>query len=750
MAFDVSREVRVSTQGMRTAIFSALILISTCAPVPSAIAQGAPPPEAPAASSPGRQQLVDYLTAIAARQTAARREEIAKIRTREQAVARQQMVRAKLLELMGGSYEKTPLNARVLGGTQLEGFHIEKVVYESQPKFYVTALLYVPDGDAANAGAKLPAVVLAPGHSPTGKAGDAFFASELARNGFVVLSYDPIGQGERLQYPDPAKPGTSLLERPTGEHSEAALQPTLIGDALARYFAWDGVRAVDYLISRPEVDGERIGAFGCSGGGTMTSLLMATDRRVKAAGVACYITSFDTLLPSIGPQDPEQSTPNFIASGFDLTDWVELAAPRPFAIIGTTQDMFPWQGLLKSAREARRFYSLFDPSAAGTPTGKPDPQTPTGPTRNPDTSNDVPVTGPLQVIAGIGRHGNIRPLDRDILRFLLLNVAHSTAEPVVTKGPGGIFTATREQVLAELGGRGTAGTQQPNTGALPTEVPKEALQVTATGQVATSFPGAETVYSLNLKRASKKIPAHRPSLTLAQLQTQIRQVTHEEATPGTSKPVSTPASAPEPDHILHRLRITSEPGITLDAEFYRPTDDSKHPTLLVLRPDLSEAASAKRVEEIARFREMAKSGTAVFVVTPRPSPPGTEPAKAKMMGSYGMTENRAELVGKTLLGMRADDVIRAVDYMCDGSTTIDSAKITAEASGHLGLVLLHAAVLDPRLKHVTVDHTIASYRSLLENPMPQDAPEDILPGVLLHYDVPDLTRALGARVTVQP
>jgi hypothetical protein len=100
--------------------------------------------------------------------------------------------------------------------------------------------------------------------------------------------------------------------------------------------------------------------------------------------------------------------------------------------------------------------------------------------------------------------------------------------------------------------------------------------------------------------------------------------------------------------------------------------------------------------------------------------------------------------------MRVDDVIRAVDFMCDGSTAIDASKITAEASGHLGLVLLHAAVLDPRLKHVTVNHMLKSYRALLEEPMPRDAPEDILPGVLLHYDVPDLTRVLGLRVTVQP
>jgi cephalosporin-C deacetylase-like acetyl esterase len=733
---------------MRTALAPALLLVSTLV-----VAQSAPAPKA-AVDNSGRAQLDEYLDAIAARDEAARRENVAKITTREQAEARQQMVRAKILDLMGGSFEKSPLNARVLGATQLDGFKIEKVVYESQPHFYVPALFYLPDAHSAEeARAKLPAVVVAAGHYPNGKVSDFIIASELARNGFAVLSYDPIGQGERLQYPDPANPEKTLAKGPTGEHSEAGLQPTLIGDALARYFAWDSIRAVDYLLSRPEIDPDRIGAYGCSGGGVMTALLTAADRRVKAAGVACYITSYDALLPAIGPQDAEQSTPNFIASGFDLADWIELAAPRPYAIIGTVQDMFPWKGLLASAREARRFYSLFDPSAEGAPTGRPDPPAPTGPTLNPDTSNEIPASAPLQVIAGIGKHANIRPLDADILRFFLLNLAHSNAEPAVMQsGAGGIFNVSREQVLAALGSHSAAssGYEQPNPAEYPTGVPRAAFQVTPTGQVSTSFPDAATVFSLNLKRAAVKIPQHRAPVTLPQLQTEIRRVTHAEAAPGAASPKSDPRAPEDADHILHRLRITMEPGVTVDAEFYRPTDDRKHPTLLALRPDLSTAAEAQRGDEIARFRAMAKSGTAVFVVAPRPSPPGTEPAKSPILGTYNMTEIRAELVGKTLLGMRVDDVIRAVDFMCEGSTAIDASKITAEASGHLGLVLLHAAVLDPRLKHVTVNHMLKSYRALLEEPMPRDAPEDILPGVLLHYDVPDLTRVLGLRVTVQP
>ena len=336
-------------------------------------------PNSPAQA--GRNALSKYLDDIAAKDEGARSEAIAKITTRAQAETRQQEVRARILDLLGGSFQKTPLNAKVLGSTQIPGeagqpgFRIEKILYESQPKFYVTALLYLPEkqGTGSREQEKLPAIVMAPGHAASGKAGDFAMASTFARNGFAVLSYDPIGQGERLQYPDPATlskglAAGSLATRPTGEHGEAGLQPTLLGDAVARYFVWDAIRAVDYLASRPEVDADRIGAEGCSGGGAMTALLGAPDKRIHATATACYLTTMDALLPSVGAQDAEQSTPGFIASGFDFADWVELAAPRAYAMVGTVGDMFPWKGFLETATEARRFYSLFDATAAGTPT----------------------------------------------------------------------------------------------------------------------------------------------------------------------------------------------------------------------------------------------------------------------------------------------------------------------------------------------------------------------------------------------
>ena len=713
-----------------TLFFAALLPAQTRPPGPPQAPAHQAKPDLNSPANIGRTELTNYLDAIAAKEIAVRRATIAAITSRAQAEARQREVHQKILTLIGGLPDKTPLKPKVLGTTQADGFRIEKVLYESQPNFPVAALLYLPDakpGANQTTEQKLPAIVVAPGHGFTGKATDYTFASTFARNGFAVLSYDPIGQGERLQYPDPNDPSKTLLKAATGEHGEAGLQPTLIGDALARTFTWDGIRAVDYLQSRAEIDPNRIGAFGCSGGGTMTALLGALDPRVHAIAVACYLTSFDTLLPTLGPQDAEQSTPNFIASGLDFPDWVEVAAPRSYAIISTAQDMFPYAGALATATETRRFYTLFDPASAGTPTGNQPPGIPIGPTLNPDTSNSIPATAPVQWITGIGRHGNLGPIAGQIVSFFLTNLAHSDAAPILPAPPAPGVSPF----------------------ALPSTLPKDALQVTPTGQVSTSYPGSETVHTLTVKRYAT-LPKPKP-LTEPQLQQAIREVTHATVKPGDPAPINTQspplASPPEGDvHVRHRFTLATAPGINIQAEFYRPAD-GKHPMLLVLKDSLAPALEPSRAEEIKRLRALADAGTAVLVIAPRPSPPGNEETKAPSLGPFYLTELRAELVGKTLLGLRVDDVIAAVNFM-QGSTTGDPNQITAQASGHLGLVLLHAAALDPRLKHITVDHSLESYKSLLDAPMPIDAPEDILPGVLLRYDIPDLIRVLGSRATI--
>lgn len=701
--------------------FSILILPLASAQSRSSLSSTPPAAAATAGTTnqAGRIALDDYLDGIAAKYEAQRAAAVAAIHTRAEAEARQQEVRRKILALMGGLPERTPLNAKVLGETHADGFTIRKVLFYSQPNFPVTALLYVPNGAA---GRKRAAILMSPGHGPAGKASDAGTAALFALNGFVVLSYDPIGQGERLQYPDPQKPGTSLASRATGEHGEASLQPMLIGDTFARYELWDAMRGIDYLASLPFVDAKRIGAFGCSGGGAITALVGALDTRLAAVGTACYTTSFDTLLPSIGPQDAEQSTPRFISSGFGFPDWIDLAAPRPYAAMATYSDMFPFAGARATVIEARRFYSQFDPVSAGTPVDGQAPSvppTPDEPALNADTTNHVPLTAPLQFITGPGHHGALRPIMGNIIGFFMRNLEPGS-DADHAKIPPAYLQFGPQNPMAKLG--------------------RSALQVTPTGQVATSYPGCATVHSLNLERAEKIVPAKRPFLTAGALASAIREETGADAVPGASK---FGANALE---MKSGTSVLTLDGFGLAGVLAVPKAAGRHPAVVLLVPDLIDGGSAMDRANKAKFQGLAAAGNVVLALTPRPSPRGWDEMKSPILGPDYLLSLRADLVGKTLVGLRVDDVIRATDYLAQ-RPEVDPTRINAQGSGHMGLVLMHAGVLDRRLKHITVDHVLESFRSLLQAPMPVGAPEDVIPGVLLRYDIPDLVHVLGARLT---
>jgi dienelactone hydrolase len=307
------------------------------------------------AQTPAKSPFVAELDAIAQKQLKARAAVIDGIKDPTGARERNAAVRARLLSLIGGLPEaRGPLNARVTRTTPRSGYVIEHVMFESLPGFFVTANLYRP----VRAG-RHPAVLMSMGHWESGKAAGQLLAVNLVRRGFVVLAYDPVGQGERQQAYD-ARFGRSLVGGPVEQHFVNGPAAILMGQALSRYFINDGMRAIDYLVSRPEVDPDRIGATGCSGGGTQTTYIAALDPRVRVAAVACYMNSFRTLFPGPSLGDSEQSVPGFIAAGLDQTDYLELFAPKPWLITSTEDDFFTPAGARQVFEEAQRWYELYD------------------------------------------------------------------------------------------------------------------------------------------------------------------------------------------------------------------------------------------------------------------------------------------------------------------------------------------------------------------------------------------------------
>ena len=273
-------------------------------------------------------------------------------KTAEQITEYQMHLRQKFIEAIGTLPERTPLNPKVTGVIKRDGYRAEKVIFQSQPDFFVTGALFVPE--SAKYKPPYPAVLVPCGHIDISKAHPAYqtMGALLALNGMVSFVYDPVAQGERMELID-GTPQTCSVTM----HNKIGLGSILLGQNTARFEIWDGMRAIDYLQSRPEVDGKRIGCTGNSGGGTQTSYLMSLDSRIKVASPSCYITNIYERIMDLGPQDAEQNIFGQLTFGMDHADYLMMRAPMPILICAATKDFFDIQGTWSSFRYAKRLYS---------------------------------------------------------------------------------------------------------------------------------------------------------------------------------------------------------------------------------------------------------------------------------------------------------------------------------------------------------------------------------------------------------
>jgi dienelactone hydrolase len=290
-----------------------------------------------------------------------RRSAFASVRSETDVLALRAEIRARLLGILGGlPTEKTPLNARIVETIPLDGYRVEKVLFESQPGLYVTALVYVPDAPAG----RKPAVLVACGHSPEGKAFRNYqeISGQLARRGYVVLCWDPVGQGERSQFWDAAR-GRSRYNLVCGEHAVLGNLASLAGTSLNRYEVWDGMRALDYLLTRPEVDGSRISVTGTSGGGLQAAYLGALDERIGTVAPSCFVTALPMRMANRifedPDSDPEQDPPGLVSAGIDHPGLLLLVYPRPLIVAAAVKDFVPIEGTRRTVRELSAFYGAF-------------------------------------------------------------------------------------------------------------------------------------------------------------------------------------------------------------------------------------------------------------------------------------------------------------------------------------------------------------------------------------------------------
>ena len=275
-----------------------------------------------------------------------------KVKTPEEMSARQRTMRASFLAALGGLPARTPLQTRTSGTILLDdGIRIEKVLFASQSNFWVTGNVYVPRADAGFR-KPYPALLVPCGHTDNGKAAVGYQYAGIAgaRAGFLTLVYDPVDQGERVVSPDRVS---------WRGHNWGGALADRLGWSFARIRVWDAMRALDYLQERPDVDKEKLCVYGISGGGTVTSLVMSLDDRVKAAAPACYLSTIHDTFESRFPSDAEQEHFGQLTFGLNHLGYLLLRAPSPVLVCCTLGDIFPYRGMVATYAAAQDVVGRF-------------------------------------------------------------------------------------------------------------------------------------------------------------------------------------------------------------------------------------------------------------------------------------------------------------------------------------------------------------------------------------------------------
>jgi cephalosporin-C deacetylase-like acetyl esterase len=592
---------------------------------------------------PAGANVHKQLLELAAEQEKKRRDRFAAVKNAPDLAALQKELRASFLALLDGLPEAA--GAPPVKKTEridADDYTIDKLVYESLPGYFVSALLYLPKKrDGA-----VPGILSPCGHAAVGKASPTYqtLHINLVKRGYAVLTYDPVGQGERSQFWDREK-GRSKFNLVCGEHAVLGNPLYLLGTSLARYRIWDGIRGLDYLTSLPEVDSKKIGCVGNSGGGTLTAYIAALDPRMLVAVPGCYIT---TLPRRMGNRierdpdsDPEQDIFGFVSEGIDHAGLLALRAPRPTLLCTAVRDFFPIEGARETFDDVKYLYAV---------------------------AKSADRFAKVEADAGHGLTLTLREAAYDWFdRFLL--------ERKETR---------KEEIKVTL------------------RQPKE-LQVCADGQVNVAYKSRPLLaLALELFRKQKE----RPRVALKEL------------------------LGLDPQRADFHLTKTDAVG--------KP----EKPHVVCINGN----ESAEWQTEAAFVAALGKSGYGVTVIDPRGvgklRPPGLEvKGHSHTDPLCGVEENiayNAFLVGKSLLGMRVADVLKAVAKI----RTDTKAKIVLCGRKDAALVACFAAAIEPAIEAVAVEEMPLSYWSLFEPEGNAINAASLLPRML--RDFGDIARVLAA------
>ncbi len=601
-------------------------------------------------------------------------------------------VRQKMRQVAGSFPERGDLHSQVMGTVEGDGFRIEKVIFQSRPHHYVTAHLYLPTGSRAK---KHPACIEMCGHGINGKGNGSGTAIQMARNGIAVLVVDPIGQGEMQQLLD--ADGRNLTRGVTTEHTLLAPAYILLGTSLEAQIFWDNSRAIDYLCSRKDIDPKRIGCYGFSGGGTEASYLLALDDRIQCASVGLFFSDRTRTLELQGPSDGCQWIPGEGALGINHADMALCMAPRPFQVLDGLFDFVDHYGALKGMKEIQRAYDVLGASD--------------------------------RVEQYYASDGHACPPDamEHLVGWFRRWLAGDNAAPNID----------------DVRFRGSD------------------MLCTATGQVTREFPDAESTMQEAVRCYGELAPV-REAFCAQPLDAVRRQlctmlgidpsVLGEEPLPATL-PGSSLAQSVVPTGRTH--------GRNFEEYRFQLNREGQMPVAVVVRiPDsatltspielhLHEQGKAWYLADLEKG-DMTSNGTIIVAADVRGVGEMEDPYIYNLT-KYWNREWRCAVValheGCPLVGQRVVDVLTLTDF-CTHHPLLSGHPLHVVADGLYGPVMMHAAVLDPRIRKVLLTRTLKTWRDYLQNPLQHDMMTNVVPGALRHYDLPDLVRLSQGRVRI--
>jgi dienelactone hydrolase len=629
--------------------------------------------------------LPDYLRKLASAAREKRNAELARIVSAQTARERQGWVKRTLLDLIGGLPERTGLNAQVVGSFDRQGYRLERIVYESRPRLFVSANLYIPTIGRP----PFPGVLFQLGHSGNGKAWDSYqrACQGMARLGFLVLAFDPLGQGERIYYPDSSGVHTRLPGGSDEEHTLPGKQMLLVGTTCTQFQLWDAIRSLDYLAAHPLVDATKLASTGQSGGATLTMLLAAVDERLKAAAVFSGNTENLACRNFLPPGSTDDAEQNFIGAGplgFDRWDLLYPFAPKPMLISISDKDGF----------------GTYSPNY---------------------------VVDSWEEYKKLGR----------IYRLMGAPQLLSWAD---TPLPHGLAYDSRLQMynwfLRHLKGATEPIRQEPPVA----PEPDADLWVSKSGNMVRSL-GGETPFSLTKTRAASLHHLAKP----AQLD-QMLGVERRTQTRGTSL-----RKIPSQGGLtIEAVDVPSVADVHLPVWLFRPKqDNSSKPVLLILHPKGRNAAwgEAELFQQLALSGHTvcAADVRGIGDLSPEFSPGAPDYAR-----SHELEEDYAWsslILGRPLVGQRVTDILALTQGLRTG-LGLEGRKIAIAAFGNMTVPALFAGAIDPGIDRLYLAGGLSSYRNIVETEYHRHTFADFVPNILAHTDLPEIVAGLAPRPVV--